>query len=212
MAWSLGEKILQKGFNGFCLFGVRMAKVAVILADGFEEIEAVTVIDVLRRCGVSVDVIGLSRGCTEGAHGIKIIPDMHINDVYPEKYDAVVLPGGDPGYINLRENSRVIEMIRDLHEKGRLIAAICASPSVLSDAGILKGKKATIYPGMEEEVRKGGGSFREDPVVVDGNIVTSRGPATALLFALRLAEVLVGKEKSMEVGKALLKDMVIKEV
>ena len=179
-----------------------------ILAPGFEEIEALTVVDVLRRCDVRIDIAGFDSKFVEGAHDIKVIPDMHLDEINIENYDALILPGGAPGYVNLRNNTRVIELVKDAFKKGKLVAAICAAPCVLADAGILQGKKATIYPGMEDEIRKGGAEVKEDLVVQDGNIVTSRGPSTAILFAWKLGEILAGKEKVEQVSKRMLRDMV----
>jgi len=178
-----------------------MTKALVFLASGFEEIEAITIVDVLRRAGVDVTVAGLTPNVVEGAHGIKIVPDKTIDDVKVEDFDAVVVPGGNPGYKNLRKDPRVIAMIKKAFGSKKLVAAICAAPAVLSDAGVLEGKACTIYPGMENELRKGGGKPKMDMVVVDGNIVTSRGPATALPFALKLAEKLAGKQVAENVSK-----------
>lgn len=178
-----------------------MAKALVFLATGFEEIETVTVVDVLRRAGVDVTVAGLTPNVVEGAHGIKIVPDKSIDDVKVEDFDAFVVPGGNPGYKNLRKDQRVINIIKKAFNSNKLVAAICAGPTVLSDAGILEGKACTIYPGMDEELEAGGGKPKHDIVVVDGNIITSRGPATALPFALKLAEKLAGKQAAEAVSK-----------
>jgi 4-methyl-5(b-hydroxyethyl)-thiazole monophosphate biosynthesis len=186
-----------------------MAEALVILAQGFEEIEAVTVIDVLRRCGINVTVAGLLPDLVEGAHKIKIIPDKTIDQVHMRDFDAIVLPGGSPGFTNLRQDERVLQIIKRTSDSGKLVTAICAAPAVLSDAGVLKNRKCTIYPGMENEVEKGGSEVVEDFVVVDGNVITSRGPATALLFALKIAERLVGKEITRGVRKNTLTDRVL---
>jgi 4-methyl-5(b-hydroxyethyl)-thiazole monophosphate biosynthesis len=186
-----------------------MAEALVILAPGFEEIEAVTVIDVLRRCGINVTVAGLSPDLVEGAHNIKIIPDKSIEQVYMKDFDVIVLPGGSPGFKNLRQDERVLHIIRKTSDSGKLVTAICAAPAVLSDAGVLKNRRCTIYPGMENEVEKEGGKFLEDFVVVDGNVITSRGPATSLLFALKIAERLVGKEIAKRVREKTLTDLVL---
>ncbi len=183
-----------------------MAEALVILAPGFEEIEAVAVIDVLRRSGIEVTVAGLLPDSVEGAHELKIVPDKTIETVQMKDFDALVVPGGNPGYKNLRRDKRVLEMIKEAYGSGKIVAAICAAPSVLSDAGVLKNRKCTIYPGMENEVKNGGGEFLEDSVVVDGNLITSRGPATALHFALKIAEKLVGKEIAEGVRKKTLTD------
>jgi 4-methyl-5(b-hydroxyethyl)-thiazole monophosphate biosynthesis len=181
-----------------------MAKALIFLATGFEEIETVTVIDVLRRAGVDVTVAGLTPNVTEGKHGMKVIPDKSIDDVAVEDFNAVVVPGGNPGYKNLRKDPRVISMVKKAFNSNKLVAAICAGPTVLSDAGILESKVCTIYPGMENELEAGGGKPEQDIVVVDGNIITSRGPATALPFALKLAEKLAGKQVAESVSKKTL--------
>jgi len=178
-----------------------MAKALVFLASGFEEIETVTIVDVLRRAGVDVTVAGLTPNVVEGVHAIKIVPDKSIDDVNVEDFDAVVVPGGNPGYKNLRKDPRVIDLIKEAFNSNKLVAAICAGPAVLSDAGVLEGKSCTIYPGMENELEKGGGKPKQDIVVVDGNLITSRGPATALPFALKLAEKLAGKQVAEDVSK-----------
>ena len=184
-----------------------MAKALVFLATGFEEIETVTIVDVLRRAGIQTIVAGLTANPIEGAHKMKLVPDTSIDSVNVDDFDAVVVPGGNPGYKNLRNDPRVIDMVKKAFEANKLVAAICAAPAVLSDAGILKGKECTIYPGMDNELEKGEGKPRLDNVVVDGNIITSRGPATALLFALKLAEILAGKQAAKAVSKKTMADI-----
>jgi 4-methyl-5(b-hydroxyethyl)-thiazole monophosphate biosynthesis len=132
---------------------------------------------------------------------MKIVPDKSIDDVKVDDFDAIVVPGGNPGYKNLRKDPRVIDMIKKAFNSNKLVTAICAGPAVLSDAGVLEGKVCTIYPGMENELEKGGGKPKQDIVVEDGNIITSRGPATALPFALKLAEKLAGKQVAEAVSK-----------
>jgi protein deglycase len=178
-----------------------MAKALVFLATGFEEIETVTIVDVLRRANIDVTVAGLTPNIIEGAHAMKIAPDKSIDDVKVDDFDAIVVPGGNPGYKNLRNDPRVIGMIKKAFNSDKLVAAICAAPAVLSDAGVLEGKSCTIYPGMENELENGGGKPKQDMIVVDGNIITSRGPATALPFALKLAERLAGKQVAEDVSK-----------
>lgn len=181
-----------------------MTNVAIFLAEGYEEIEAVTVIDVLRRADINVKIVGLSSGNVEGAHLIKIVPEGTIDDLDINDFDALIIPGGNPGYKNLRNDSRVISLIKEAYESQKIIAAICAAPSVLSYAGILNGKNSTIYPGMEKELEKGGSNPIQDLVVIDDNIITSRGPATALPFALKIVEKLVGKQIAESVRKKTL--------
>lgn len=178
-----------------------MAKALVLMAIGFEEIETVTVIDVLRRANVEVTVAGLTPNIVEGVHAIKIVPDTNIDNINVNEFDAIVVPGGNPGYKNLRNDSRVINIVKEAFNTNKLVAAICAAPAVLSDAGILEGKACTIYPGMENELEKGKGKPKQDNIVEDGNIITSRGPAIALPFAIKLAEKLAGKQVAEAVSK-----------
>ena len=181
-----------------------MTKALVFLATGFEEIETLTVVDILRRAEVNVTVAGLTPNLIEGKHGTKVVPDTAIDNVSVTDFDAVIVPGGNPGYKNLRKDPRVITMVKKAFEAKKILAAICAGPTVLADAGGLEGKACTIYPGMEDELEAGGGKPKQDMVVVDGNVVTSRGPATALLFALKLAEMLVGKQVAEAVSQKAL--------
>jgi 4-methyl-5(b-hydroxyethyl)-thiazole monophosphate biosynthesis len=187
-----------------------MVSAILFLAPGFEEIETATVVDVLRRCGVEVAIAGLESYAIEGAHGIKFVSDTSINKITVKDFDVVICPGGTPGYVNLRKDSRVLAMVKEANNSNKLVAAICAAPAVLSDAGILRNRNCTIYPGMEIELEKGGGKPRKDLVVEDGNIITSQGPATALLFALRIAERLVDKENADNVREKTLTNLVVK--
>jgi 4-methyl-5(b-hydroxyethyl)-thiazole monophosphate biosynthesis len=188
-----------------------LAKALVLIAPGFEEIEASTIVDILRRCHVEVTVAGLKPDVIEGSHAIRFTVDKSIDEVSVKDFDAVICPGGAPGYENLRKDQRVLTMIKEAFNSNKLVAAICAAPAVLSDAGVLKGKACTIYPGMEEELKKGGGKPEKGLVVVDKNIVTSMGPATALPFALKLAEKLVGKEAARKVWEETLANLALKK-
>ncbi|MCP8311656.1 MAG: DJ-1/PfpI family protein [Candidatus Methylarchaceae archaeon HK01B] len=188
-----------------------MTKALVLIAPGFEEIEASTIVDILRRCNIEVTMAGLKPDVVEGSHGIVFGVDKSIDEVSVKDYDAVICPCGVPGYKNLRKDQRVLNIIKAASNSNKLLAAIGASPAVLSDAGVLEGKECTIYPGMEEELKKGGGKTKIDLVVVDGNIVTSRGPATALPFALKLAEKLAGEEIVKKVSKKILADLALKK-
>jgi len=176
-----------------------MKKVMVPLADGFEEIEALTVVDVLRRIGIQVDTVGVVSSMITGSHGVRVMTDKKLAEV-KEDYDAIVLPGGNPGYKNLARTSKLIEILKKMNSQGKLVAAICASPSVLAQAGILEGKKATIYPGMEKELPYP----RDDKVVIDGNVITSQGPGTAIEFSLAIVEALVGKDKALILKRQLV--------
>ena len=182
--------------------GREMPKVALLLAPGFEELEAVTVVDVLRRAGIECLLVGLEGGPVPSARNIKIVPDVTIEQLSPEELDLVVLPGGIPGVENLKRDARVKELLEKMQAKGKMCAAICAAPGALASFGLLKGKKATIYPSLKDELK--GAQIEESPVVVDGNIVTSQGPGTALPFAFKLVELLVGQEKASEVARQML--------
>jgi 4-methyl-5(b-hydroxyethyl)-thiazole monophosphate biosynthesis len=175
-------------------------RILVLLADGFEEIEAITVIDVLRRAGIEVDSVGITGAWVTGSHKIKIMADKKISEVDVEKYDGIVLPGGSKGVENLARASKVKELLEKMNEKGKLIAAICAAPSLLAKFHILDNKKATIYPGMERELPYP----RDERVVVDTNIITSQAPGTAMEFALAIVEKFFGKGKVQELKKQLV--------
>lgn len=182
-----------------------MKKVAVLLADGFEEIEALTVVDVLRRANIHCDMVSIKDKEVLGAHNIKVTSDILIDEI--EDIDMVVLPGGMPGAANLRDDKRVIALIQDCIKNDKKVAAICAAPIVLAKAGIISGKDVTSYPGFEEELV--GANFKEDLVVVSNNIITSRGPATALEFAYTLLKEL-DSPKEKEVREGMLYNLLIK--
>ncbi len=178
-------------------------KVVIVLAEGFEEIEAVTPIDVLRRAGLDLKIVGLSGKSVTGAHGLKVQADMTL-DEYDGSADCVILPGGMPGSKHLHESKKVAEMVKKMHKEGKVISAICAAPALaLAPAGVLDGKRATCYPGFENNFPRSA-KFSVEAVVVDGNVVTSRGPGTALQFALELAEKLAGKEMAQKLREGLL--------
>ncbi len=165
-----------------------MKKVAVLLATGYEEIEALTVVDVMRRAGEECHIVSTEDIEVVSSHNIKVTADKILEDKL-EDYDLVVLPGGLPGATNLQKNPKVIEVLRDFNNKGKLIAAMCAAPIVLATAGVIEGKNITSYPGYEEELQ-GANYIDNENVVVDGNLITSRGPATTLPFAYKMLEVL----------------------
>jgi len=182
-----------------------MAKTAlVILAEGFEEVEAIAPVDVLRRAGVRVTIAGATDLKVRGSRKIVIEADILLKDL-AEIPDVVILPGGLPGATNLAKSGEVVALVKKMNVKGKLIAAICAAPAaVLAPLGILDGKKATCYPGCETDFSRGTVHSKES-VVVDGNIITSQGPGTALEFALTIAAQLVGKEMAENVrGKMLI--------
>ena len=165
-----------------------MAKVAVILADGFEEIEALTVVDVLRRANITCHMVGFEAQVT-GSHAIQVQADR-VFDADLSDYDLIVLPGGMPGSAHLRDNEQLIVELQKFEQVGKKIAAICAAPIVLNRAGLLKDKEFTCYDGVQEQISAG--HYRKETVVVDGQLTTSRGPATALAFAYNLVEQLGG--------------------
>lgn len=178
-----------------------MKKVALMIANGSEEIEALTVVDVMRRAGITCDIISVSEKEIVSAHNIKIVADKVI-DKNIKEYDMIVLPGGLPGAENLAENNLLIETLQEFNKNdNKYIGAICASPAiVLSKAGIEKGKKITSYPGEDFEEMLKNANYTESVVEVDGNVVTSRGPATALPFAYKLLEVLGYNSKNISDG------------
>ncbi len=171
----------------------------VILADGYEDIEAVAPIDVLTRSGVEVTIAATQDGPVVGAYGTTIVPEMSLGQVSGE-YDAIILPGGLRNARALAADSRVTRLILDQQERGGIIAAICASPShVLAEAaGILRGRSASGDPGFNDKLEAAGARVTRKPVTVDGNIITATGPGSALLFALQIAEALAGKSKADE--------------
>jgi ABC-2 type transport system ATP-binding protein len=188
-----------------------MSKAIVFLAPGFEEIEATTIIDILRRGEVIVEVVSITKKEVKGAHDLKFIADKNIKEINQKDYDAIILPGGSPGYINLRNHTKVLSIIMEAFEKNKLIGAICAAPAVLAKSGILKGKKCTIYPGMENELKKGGGIPQKAWIVEDKNIITSQGPATALPFALKLVEKLSNPQIAETLAIRTLAESVLKQ-
>ncbi len=178
-----------------------MAKVLIPLVDGFEEVEAVTSIDLLRRAGVKVVTAGVGTTNPVGSHGIAVEADVPLEEAARAQYDAIVLPGG-PGTPKLRESEILTGMLQDYAGRGKLIAAICAAPSVLADLGLLAGRRATCFPAVEEKMT--GATLSHEPVVVDGSFITSRGAGTAVPFALKVAEHLVGAETANKVSHSIV--------
>ena len=180
-----------------------MGNVLVLLADGSEELEAVTIINILRRGGVNVTAAGLHGGTLHGSRGITLTPDISLDEALMHDYDMVVLPGGQPGTENLKADARVLKLLRQMSSAGKQVAAICAAPSVLATAGLLDGKRATCYPTCLDGFPKV--DLQTVAVIEDGNIITSRSPGTAMDFALTLLERLVGKAQRQEVETALVR-------
>lgn len=188
-----------------------MKRVIVYLANGFEEVEALTVVDYLRRVDVHVDMVSIHEDkMVEGSHNITVMADKVLSEIKDvTEYDGIVFPGGMPGATNLRDNPRVIEHVQLMNQEKKVIGAICAAPIVLEQANIIENRKITSYPGFQEILK--GSDYQEKVVYVDEHIVTSRGPATAVVFALKLIEVLIGKEESQKLEDAILFSMLAKE-
>lgn len=180
-----------------------MASVLVPLAQGCEELEAVTIIDLLVRAGVEVVTAGLEEGPVTASRGVVLLPQMTLEQALERDYDMVVLPGGMPGASNLENDLRLRELLRTMAANGKFTAAICAAPRVLASAGVLSGKRATSYPGHLDKMDLPDVEYREEAVVQDGKVITSRGPGTAMDFTLHLVEQLVGREKRNEVEAGL---------
>ncbi len=179
-----------------------MAKVVILLAEGFEEVEAVAIIDVLRRAEIETVIAGLHAGPVASARKVRVVPDSTIDAVQADAFDMLVLPGGQPGADNLNADPRVKALIRDFAAKGKITAAICAAPYVLANAGVLEGKRVTSYPSYRN--RLGGARYEERTVVSDGPVLTSRGAGTALNFGLALVERLAGADKARVIKEAML--------
>jgi protein deglycase len=182
-----------------------MAKVLVPLAAGCEELEAVTIIDLLRRAGVEVVTAGLQPGIVKASRGTQLVPDTILDSVLRDEFDMVVLPGGMPGAQHLKEDSRVQALLKRLAAEGKYTAAICAAPMALAEAGLLSGRKATGYPGVLEKLGLPDVVLQNQAVVRDGKVITSRGPGTAMDFALELIETLAGRDKRLEVEAGLVR-------
>ena len=180
-----------------------MHKVLVPLAQGCEELEAVTVIDLLRRAEIKVVTAGLDQKPVTASRGTVLIPDTDLDTALQDDYDMVVLPGGLPGADHLENDERIKDILIKMVKSEKFTAAICAAPKVLASAGILNGKKATSYPGCLASANNT--NVSGDAVVIDGKVITSRGPGTAMDFALTLIESLTGKTKRDEVEKALVR-------
>jgi len=180
-----------------------VSRVLVPLAPGFEEIEAIAIVDLLRRAGIEVQTASLDGPEVTGSHGITVRADVALDAVTASGYDMIVLPGGQPGADHLKDDARVISMLRHMAADGRYVAAICAAPGVLAHAGLLDGRAATSFPGALAQDSAPGIRLRTDPVVVDGRFATSRGPGTAIPFGLVLIELLEGAAARWQVEQRL---------
>ena len=178
-------------------------KVAVLLANGFEEVEALTVVDYLRRVDISVDMVSITNNNNVGgAHNIEVVSNKVIDEIKESDYKAVIIPGGMPGAQNLKDSSKVIDFVEKMSRAKKLLAAICAGPIVLSKADVIKDKKITSYPGFEKELNFK--EYKEEAVVIDDNVITARGPYFAVDFALAIIEYLIDKETAEKVKEDIL--------
>ncbi len=185
-------------------------KVVVPMAEGFEEIEFVTIVDILRRAEVEVVTASLGDrkgpvqeiGAVGGSHGIRVVPDAVIDEIDPDEFDAVVLPGGFPGFVTLGEDERVLDLVRRMDGAGKYVAAICGAPSVLIKAGVVQGRHATIHPAGRKDLRDD--QYVDDRVAVSGKLITSKAAGTAMEFALRLVGEFVGEERMRRLAEEIL--------
>jgi len=180
-----------------------MARVLVPLAQGCEELEAVTIIDLLRRAGIEVVTAGLDNQPVKASRGVTLIPDTTLDEALNHDYDMIALPGGLPGADNLDQDSRIQSVVKQMANNDKFTAAICAAPKVLATAGVLDGKHATSFPGTLEKLQLNNTTLEAHAVVQDGKVITSRGPGTAMDFALAIIENLAGSEKRKEVEAGL---------
>lgn len=180
-----------------------MKKTAILFAEGYEEVEALTVVDLLRRAKIGCDIVAVKEvDEVTGSHGISVRADKTLSQLEVEQYDGLILPGGLRGVNNLAADERVIDMLRRFAAVGKLTAAICAGPTVLAKAGLLEGRKACCYPGMEDQLT--GALACTEAVVADGSIITSRGLGTAIPFALALVAYFQGEAQALALAKAIV--------
>jgi len=179
-----------------------MPRVLVPLAEGFEEIEALAIVDVLRRAEIEVVVAALQPGAVTSVRKISVLPDTTIDTISSDGFDMIILPGGQPGTDNLNNDPRIHRLLADFQATGKLTGAICAAPMILAAAGLLSGKRATSYPAYSN--RLDGAVYDDRTVVTDGNIITSQGPGTAISFALAIVSRLTGKRNAEEIAKAMI--------
>ena len=180
-----------------------MAKVGIFFADGCEEIEGLAVVDICRRAGLEIETISImGRDIVAGSHRIKFQTDAVFEDVDFDTLDGVILPGGMPGTLNLKNHDGVRYVVKQYAKEGRYVGAICAAPTILKSLGVLEGRRATCYPGVEDEMEDV--VLTETAVVVDENIITSQGVGTAIDFGLKLIEILDGEEKAKEIAESIV--------
>ncbi|MES9969169.1 MAG: DJ-1 family glyoxalase III [Candidatus Thiodiazotropha sp.] len=182
-----------------------MARVLVPLAQGCEELEAVTITDLLTRAGIEVVTAGLDSQPVKASRGITLVPDTTLDAVMDDEFDMLVLPGGLPGADYLDADPRIHELLKRLDQQGKFTAAICAAPKVLAGAGLLEGRRATSYPGVLDKMELPQVDVQLEPVISDERVITSRGPGTAMDFALELIERLCGRETRDQVEQGLVR-------
>lgn len=183
--------------------GIRMKRIAIFFAEGYEEIEGLTVVDICRRCGLEIDMVSITEEYpVEGSHGIVVGMDKTLSEVDFDSYDMLVLPGGMPGTKNLEACETLMEQVDAFYKGGRYIAAICAAPSIFGHRGILQGRNACSYPGFESHLE--GAEVTAGPIEISDNVITSRGMGTAIDFALAIVSVFEGKDKAEEMAKTIV--------
>ena len=182
-----------------------MSRVLVPMAQGCEELEAVTITDILVRAGFEVITAGLDEQPVTASRGLRILPSTSIDKIMNEIFDLIVLPGGLPGADHLRDDARVQTLLKKHAADNKYIAAICAAPKALAQAGLLEGKTATGYPGVLAALNLSNTVVKDSALEIDGKIITSRSPGTAMDFALTLIELLAGKAKRDEVNRQLVR-------
>jgi len=182
-----------------------MARALIPLAQGCEELEAVTIIDLLRRANIDVVTAGLDKETVTASRGVRLVPDTDLDTALKQDYDMVILPGGLPGADHLDRDNRIRALLKKMAAGKKYTAAICAAPKALANAGVLEGKRATAYPGVLDNLKLPQTRITHEAVVIDGHVITSRGPGTAMDFALALIEILLGKQKRNEVEAGLVR-------
>lgn len=180
-----------------------MSKIAIFFAKGYEEIEALAVVDLCRRLGLAIDMVSVTEEKeVEGGHGIVVRADTTFSQLDFDRYDMLILPGGGDGTKNLEAHGALMAKVDEFYSAGKYIAAICAAPSILGHRGILKGRRACCYPSFESHLE--GATVTDGPVEIDGNVVTSRGMGTAIDFGLAVAGLFCGEEKVKELAKGIV--------
>ncbi|MDY6992017.1 MAG: DJ-1 family glyoxalase III [Pseudomonadota bacterium] len=184
-----------------------MPQALIPLAQGCEELEAVTLIDLLRRANITVITAGLDEQPVKASRGVTLIADMTLDEALKQNFDIIVLPGGVAGADNLNQDPRIQKLLQEMAQQGKFTAAICAAPKVLANAGLLTHKSATSYPGVLEQLQLPQTQLLAQPVVRDDRVITSRGPGTAMDFALELIEILVDKSTRDQVEAGLVRSV-----